>query len=125
MRIVFSEDARDFQRRDWTRLVSADPAGSVFHLPHYLKLYWEEFGGEPGELLLAFAESDGGDDVAAVAFERVGETLRFLGGTEVTDYMGPVAEVDAQDAVAKELWSALVGRDDWTGADLRGLAEDR
>ncbi len=26
-----------------------------------------------------------------MAFERIGTTLRFLGGTEVTDYMGPVA----------------------------------
>jgi CelD/BcsL family acetyltransferase involved in cellulose biosynthesis len=125
MRIVFSEDARDFQRRDWTDLVHADPAGSVFHLPRYLKLYWEEFAAEPGDLLLAFAESDGGDEVAAVAFERIGGTLRFLGGTEVTDYMGPVGEVGAQDAVSKELWAALVARDDWARADLRGLPEDR
>jgi CelD/BcsL family acetyltransferase involved in cellulose biosynthesis len=124
MRIVFSEDARDFLRRDWTALVHADPAGTFFHLPRYLKLYWEEFGGEPGDLLLAFAESDAGEELAAVAFERVGETLRFLGGTEVTDYMGPVGEVDAQEAVAKELWAALVARDTWTSADLRGLAED-
>jgi CelD/BcsL family acetyltransferase involved in cellulose biosynthesis len=125
MRIVFSEDARDFQRRDWTDLVHVDPAGSVFHLPRYLKLYWEEFGEESDHLLLAFAESDGGGSLAAVAFERIGDTLRFLGGTEVTDYMGPVGEVDAQEGVAKELWAALVGRDDWAVADLRGLPEDR
>ena len=99
MQIVFSEDARDFQRRDWTDLVHADPVGSVFHLPRYLKLYWEEFGEESDHLLLAFAESDGGKDLAAVAFERIGDRLRFLGGTEVTDYMGPVGEVDAQEGV--------------------------
>ncbi len=32
MRIVFSEDGRDFQRRDWTELVRRDPAGTFFHL---------------------------------------------------------------------------------------------
>jgi CelD/BcsL family acetyltransferase involved in cellulose biosynthesis len=125
MRIIFSEDPRDFHRRDWTELVSADPAGSVFHLPRYLKLYWEEFGEELDHLLLAFAESDAGERLAAVAFERIGETLRFLGGTEVTDYMGPVGEVDAQESVAKELWAALVAREDWAVADLRGLPQDR
>ncbi len=124
MRIVFSEDGRDFQRRGWAELVEADPAGTFFHTPAYLKLYWEEFGEAPEHLLLAFAEEDDGSQVAAVAFERIGTTLRFLGGTEVTDYMGPVGKPDLQAAVSKELWAALLAREDWTDADLRGLAED-
>lgn len=124
MRIVFSEDGRDFQRRDWSALVLADPAGTFFHTPDYLKLYWEEFGERPEHLLLAFAEDDDGQQVGAVAFERIGRTLRFLGGTEVTDYMGPVGRPDQQEAMSKELWSGLLTRDDWDDADLRGLAED-
>jgi CelD/BcsL family acetyltransferase involved in cellulose biosynthesis len=124
MRIVFSEDARDFVRRDWTDLVDRDPAGTFFHRPAYLKLYWEEFGETPEHLLLAFAEDDDGSQVAAVAFERIGETLRFLGGTEVTDYMGPVGIADARPEAAKALVDALVARNDWHSADLRGLAED-
>ena len=60
MRITFSEDGRDFRQRDWTDLVRADPAGTFFHLPAYLKLYWEEFGATPDHLLLAFAETDDG-----------------------------------------------------------------
>jgi CelD/BcsL family acetyltransferase involved in cellulose biosynthesis len=124
MRIVFSEDPRDFVRRDWSPLVTLDPAGTFFHTPGFLKLYWEEFG-EPGSLLFAFGEEDDGGQVAAVAFERVGSTLRFLGGTEVTDYMGPVADPDAGDTFGKELFAALGRRDDWRDADLRGLPEDR
>jgi CelD/BcsL family acetyltransferase involved in cellulose biosynthesis len=124
MRIVFSEDARDFVRRDWTDLVDRDPAGTFFHRPAYLKLYWEEFGETPEHLLLAFAEDDDGTQVAAVAFERMGERLRFLGGTEVTDYMGPVGIPDARPEAAKALVGALAERDDWGSADLRGLAED-
>jgi CelD/BcsL family acetyltransferase involved in cellulose biosynthesis len=125
VRIVFSEDGRDFQRRDWSAIVEVDPAGTFFHTPGFLKLYWEEFGQTPEHLLLAFAEVDGGDQVGACAFERVGDTLRFLGGTEVTDYMGPVALPDLRDAVAKELWAGLLTRGDWAAADLRGLPEDR
>jgi CelD/BcsL family acetyltransferase involved in cellulose biosynthesis len=60
-----------------------------------------------------------------VAFELVGSTLRFLGGTEVTDYLGPVAVPELQAEVAKELFAALARRDDWADADLRGLPEDR
>ena len=124
MRIVFSEDGRDFQRRDWTDLVRADPAGTFFHQPRFLKLYWEEFGETPEHLLLAFAEQDDGAQVAAVAFERIDDTLRFLGGTEITDYMGPVGTPGAQEPAAAALWAALCGRDDWGVADLRGVVED-
>jgi CelD/BcsL family acetyltransferase involved in cellulose biosynthesis len=121
MRVTFSDDARDFRRLDWMQLVEADPAATFFHTPRYLKLYWEEFGEEV-ELLLAFAQEDG-ETVGAAAFERLGATLRFLGGTEVTDYMGPVAAPGAEDRVAKEVLEAL-GTLEWEEADLRGLPED-
>ena len=124
MDIVFSEDPQEFVRRDWSNLVTSDPGGTFFHTPGFLKLYWEEFAHEPEHLLLAFAE-EGGVQVGAVAFERVGATLRFLGGTDVTDYMGPVGLLEAQATVAKELFAALARRDDWSSADLRGLPEDR
>jgi len=124
MQITFSEDGRDFVRRDWSNLVTADPAGTFFHTPEFLKLYWEEFGERPEHLLLAFGEVEGAQ-VGAVAFERVDTTLRFLGGTEVTDYMGPVGVPELGDAFAKALFAALGRRDDWAVADLRGLAEDR
>jgi CelD/BcsL family acetyltransferase involved in cellulose biosynthesis len=125
MKIVFSEDGRDFHRRGWAELVDADPSGTFFHTPGYLKLYWEEFGEKPEHLLLAFAEDEDGTQVGAVAFERLDGVLRFLGGTEVTDYMGPVGLPGAQETIAKELWTALLNRDDWTGADLRGLPQDK
>jgi CelD/BcsL family acetyltransferase involved in cellulose biosynthesis len=124
VRIEFSEDPRDFQRRDWSDLVGADPSGTFFHTPAYLKLYWEEFGGLTGSLLLAFAVDEAGEQVGAAAFERSEETLRFLGGTEVTDYMGPVGRDATQDMVAAELLASLAKRDDWEAVDLRGLPED-
>ena len=122
--VVFSEDPRDFQRRDWSDLVRADPSGTLFHTPDFLKLYWEEFGEEPEHLLLAFGEDDSGAQVSAAAFELIGDTLRFLGGTEVTDYMGPVGVPEAVAGSAHALWAGLLARDEWREADLRGLAED-
>jgi CelD/BcsL family acetyltransferase involved in cellulose biosynthesis len=124
MQITFSDDGRDFTRRDWSALVDADPTGTFFHYPAYLKLYWEEFGAAPEHLLLAFADDASGGLVGAVAFERIGGSLRFLGGTEVTDYMSPVALPGWGDAMAKELLAGLVRRNDWGEADLRGLPED-
>ena len=120
--VVFSEDPRDFLRRDWSDLVRLDPAGTIFHTPDFLKLYWEEFGEEPDHLLLAFGE-DAGTQVAAAAFERIEDTLRFLGGTEVTDYLGPVGRPEVATAFSDRLWAELLDRADWRTADLRGLPE--
>jgi CelD/BcsL family acetyltransferase involved in cellulose biosynthesis len=122
--LVCSEDPRDFLRRDWSDLVRADPAGTIFHTPDFLKLYWEEFGEEPEHLLLAFGEEVGGTQVAAVAFERIDDVLRFLGGTEVTDYLGPVGRPDDSTPFCERLWAGLLERDDWRQADLRGLPGD-
>lgn len=125
VRIELSEDPREFTRRDWSPLVALDPAGTIFHTPAFLKLYWEEFGHDPDHLLLAFGVAADGAQVGAVAFERHGTVLRFLGGTEVTDYLGPVADPEAAAPFAAALVEALVARDDWSEADLRGLPDDR
>jgi len=118
MRVELTDDPTSFVARDWTPLVEADPTGTFFHTPAYLKLWWEEFGS--GSLRLGFAE-DGGATIAACAFEVVAGELRFLGGLDVTDYMGPVALPGLEDAVAKELMAALIADPSWVRADLRSL----
>jgi CelD/BcsL family acetyltransferase involved in cellulose biosynthesis len=123
MSVLFSDDGRDFVRRDWSALVKVDPSATIFSTPDYLKLYWEEFGEELG-LLLAFVERDG-TQVGVAAFEDLGSTIRFLGGTEVTDYMGPVAAPTDAEYVAGELIAGLVERGGWEELDLRGLPEDQ
>jgi CelD/BcsL family acetyltransferase involved in cellulose biosynthesis len=124
VRVAFSDDPRDFVRRDWSALMARDPDATFFHTPAYLKLYWEEFGAE-ASLFLAFAEEEDtpGPAAGVAGFERSGAVLRFLGGTEVTDFMGPVAEPAAADRVAKELMCALEDIDGWTTAELGGLVE--
>jgi CelD/BcsL family acetyltransferase involved in cellulose biosynthesis len=119
MAVDWTDDPRAFTARDWSALVEADPEATVFHTPTFLKLYWEEFGAE--QLLLGFVRV-GGEDVAAAAFELREGTATWLGGFDVTDYMGPVGRPEARDAAAKELMTALAGRDDWRRADLAGLS---
>src|SRR5437868_3298264 len=122
MTVAFSEDGRDFVRRDWSSLVKADPSGTIFSTPDYLKLYWEEFGDDFG-VLLAFVERDG-EQIGTAAFEVLGSTIRFLGGTEVTDYLGPLAAPPDAETVAAQLIQGLAGRGGWEELDLRGLPED-
>src|SRR5438876_741162 len=117
MRVELTEDPAGFRTAGWSELASLDPSGTFFHTPPYLKLWWEEFGS--GSLLLALAR-DEDRTLGACAFEIFGGTLRFLGGFDVTDYMGPVGVPGGEEVVAKELMAAVVERD-WTRADLRGL----
>jgi CelD/BcsL family acetyltransferase involved in cellulose biosynthesis len=120
VRVELTDDPTAFVSRDWTSLVEADPDGTFFHNPAYLKLWWEEFGS--GSLVLALTSPP----VGACALEVEDGTLRFLGGTEVTDYMGPVSLPGAEEEVAKELLAALAAEVPWDRADLRGIpAESR
>lgn len=121
MAVEWTDDPTAFVGRDWTDLVREDPDGTFFHTPRYLKLYWEEFG--PAGLQLAFVRG-GGETVAAAAFEIREGRASFLGGLDVTDYMGPVGLPSARERAAKDLMIALAARDDWEHADLRGLPEE-
>ena len=121
MRVDLTDDPTAFRARDWSALVAADPAGTFFHSPSYLKVWWEEFGA--GSLMLAFI-IDGNVPVAACAFEIVDGLLTFLGGFDVTDYMGPVGLAGAAEQASKELVDALTRMDSWDRADLRGLPLD-
>jgi CelD/BcsL family acetyltransferase involved in cellulose biosynthesis len=111
-------DPEAFVARDWTALVEADPEGTIFHTPRYLKLYWEEFGAESLQIAMV---RGGGEQYATAAFDIRGGVLTWLGGFDLTDYMGPVGLPDGRDGAAKELMTSVASRDDWREADLAGL----
>jgi CelD/BcsL family acetyltransferase involved in cellulose biosynthesis len=121
MVVEWTSDPTAFATRDWTALAQTDPDGTLFHSPRYLKLYWEEFGA--ADLQIAVVR-EGEEVLAATAFDLREGHLSFLGGTEVTDYMGPAGLPSTRDRAAKELMGAIAARGDWRSADLRGLPED-
>jgi CelD/BcsL family acetyltransferase involved in cellulose biosynthesis len=108
-------------RDDWERLRSADPEATFFHTPRFLELYWQEFG--EGTPLVAIV-TQGGEPIGLCPFEVRDRLLSFLGGFEVTDYMGPVGRPEDRPRIAKELMAGLAARDDWNRADLEGLPEE-
>jgi CelD/BcsL family acetyltransferase involved in cellulose biosynthesis len=120
MPVRWLDDPGAFASPSWRALVDSDPDATFFHDPRWLKLYWEEFGA--ASLQVAVVERDG-RDVAAAAFDLAGGTLTWLGGFEVTDYMGPVGPREDRAAAVRELMAAICDRDDWRAADLAGLPE--
>ena len=120
MRVELAEDPTVFHSSDWTGAVMDDPNGTFFHTPAYLKLWWEEFGA--GRLVIATAV-DQGNVAGACVFQVEDGLLTFLGGFDVTDYMGPVGLSGSRDAVAAAMLEGVESLS-WSQADLRGLPED-
>lgn len=118
MRVDLTDDPTAFRARDWSNLVTADRFGTFFHTPEYLKLWWEEFGA--GRLVIATV-SDEGRPVGACCLQVDGGLLAFLGGFDVTDYMGPVGLPGTEEAVAGAVVDALAREAGWHRADLAGL----
>ena len=118
MPVELLDDPTAFRARDWTGLVASDPSGTFFHTPAYLKLWWEEFGD--GRLVVALVH-DEGRPVAACCLQVEDGLLTFLGGFDVTDYMGPVGLPGVEDRAAKELLATLADEVEWARADLRGI----
>jgi CelD/BcsL family acetyltransferase involved in cellulose biosynthesis len=124
MAVDWTREPAAFADPEWSALADADPEATLFHTPRFLKPYWEELSA--GESLeVATARPAAAADAAAVAaFAVTGDRLTWLGGFDVTDYMGPVGSPEHRDQAAADLMAAVAARDDWRHADLAGLPED-
>jgi CelD/BcsL family acetyltransferase involved in cellulose biosynthesis len=94
-----------FDLPQWTQLMAEDPNGHVFATPEWNRLWWEEFGADKDLLLLTMMR---GENVAALVplyrkREAGKKVLRFIGGIDLTDYLGPICSLDDRDDVARAL----------------------
>ena len=94
----------------WKELLQRDPDRHVFGTPEWQRCWWDEFG--EGKELVTLSMRRGDELVAIVPLYRKREgqrsILRFVGGIDLTDYIGPVCSAEDRSAVAE----ALVG---WLG----------
>lgn len=122
MAVEWTREPAAFADPEWSALADADPEATLFHTPRFLKLYWEELSA--GESLeVATVRRDAGA-AAVAAFAVMDDRLTWLGGFEVTDYLGPVGSPEHRDQAAAGLMAAVAAREDWRHADLAGLPED-
>ena len=104
-------DERCFDLPHWPELLSRDPDRHIFATPEWNRVWWEEFGAGKDLFLLTLRR--GSDLVAIVPLYRKHEgatkILRFLGGIDLTDYLGPICSLDDRDDVAEALVEWLAG----------------
>lgn len=114
----------------WHALVDADPLGTAFHTPEYLGLWVRVLGGRYSARVHEVRDHDEVIGLVPVGLAREGsatgpiEVIRFLGGTDVTDYRGPITLPDARDAVAHAYLERLADDADWDEFVASGVVAD-
>jgi CelD/BcsL family acetyltransferase involved in cellulose biosynthesis len=113
-------DASVFDLPEWRGLLRLDPNRHVFATPEWNRLWWEEFGA--GKDLFALTVKRGSEVAGIVPLYRKNEDgrqiLRFVGGIDLTDYLGPVCSRDDRREVADTLVDWLLDTDvEWDEFD--------
>ncbi len=119
-------DGADARAR-WHAVVDADPLGTLFHTPEYLEVWCDVLGTR--STLRVHEVTVGGETVGIVpvALQREGsptgplEVVRFMGGTDVTDYPGPVSLPEHRETVVASYLDRLVEDGDWDEFVASGL----
>lgn len=124
MRIDVIEGADAFDLPQWRELAAAESNRHIFATPEWNRVWWEEFGQGKRLVTLVFMRED---PVALASFSiddtEAGRRLRFLGGDDLTDYLGPlVSSRDDQQQVAAAMLRWLSDElDDWSFFDAKCL----
>jgi CelD/BcsL family acetyltransferase involved in cellulose biosynthesis len=104
----------------WSELLAGDQDRHIFSMPEWHRSWWEEFG--EGKDLLCLTMGDGGKAVAIVPLYRKlyerRKILRFIGGIDLTDYVGPICAAIDRERVAEGLVEWLAETDvEWDEFD--------
>ena len=122
--VSVDQDESCFHMQDWKELLERGPDRHVFATPEWNRMWWEEFG-EGKELFVLSMHRDGELVAIAPLYRKVEEgrkVLRFVGGIDLTDYLGPICASEDRDAAAEALirWLA-VGHVQWDELDAHNM----
>ena len=113
-----------FELPAWRELFARDGKGHIFATPEWNRLWWEEFG-DGKDLLLLTIKAD--DTVIALCplyrkLEDGKKILRWVGGIDLTDYLGPICSPADKGEVADCLVRWLGSTDvEWDEFDAHNM----
>jgi CelD/BcsL family acetyltransferase involved in cellulose biosynthesis len=115
---------RCFELPEWRELLARDPDRHIFATPEWHRVWWDEFGA--GKDLFVLTMCRGAEVLAIVPLYRKHEgrrkILRFLGGIDLTDYLGPICAPEDRDLVAATLVRWLSETDvEWDEFDAHNM----
>jgi CelD/BcsL family acetyltransferase involved in cellulose biosynthesis len=89
IRLSQSPDAFDLP--EWRELHKVDPNHTIFSTPEWNRVWWEEFGNGKDLFVLTFLDpAPVGIAALMLDITDIGGRVRFVGGDDLTDYLGPV-----------------------------------
>ena len=105
LRVQTASDPSAFDMPAWQSLLEKNERRQVFATPEWNRVWWDEFGSGKELFVLSLLR---GDEVTAIVplyrKEEEGRRIfRFVGGIDLTDYLGPICEVEDRDEVADAL----------------------
>lgn len=117
-------DERCFALPQWKELLARDPDRHIFATPEWNKVWWEEF--KKGKDLFLLTMCRGQEVVAIVPMYRKHEgdrrILRFLGGVDLTDYLGPICSLEDRGVVADRFVEWLLSEEvEWDEFDAHNM----
>lgn len=117
-------DERCFDLPEWRELLRRDPDSHIFASPEWNRLWWEEFGSDKELFVVTMRR---GDDIAAIVplyrkAENGRQIFRFVGGIDLTDYLGPICSLADREHVAEALVKWLDETDvEWDELDAHNM----
>ena len=113
-----------FELPEWRLLLERDPHRHVFATPEWNRVWWEEFKAGKDLFLLTMCRAS--DVVAIVPLYRESgggrKVLRFIGGVDLTDYLGPICSLENRGEVADALVGWLEQTDEeWDEFDAHSM----
>jgi CelD/BcsL family acetyltransferase involved in cellulose biosynthesis len=120
--VKLTEGPEAFDLPEWAELLARDPYRHIFATPEWSRVWWEEFGAGRRLLVLSFGDPEP-VGLAPLVLDPEGALLSFLGGEDLTDYMGPIsAGHESQRSIADALLGyALDEIASWCSLDARCL----
>jgi len=119
----YSIEAGDFSGLEpgWEELLAASTSFHVFFTPQWQGAWWQVFGDDSELMLLAGSED--GKITGIIPLRRRGETISFIGSSDVCDYMDFVIHPGREPAILSKVLDYLDPLD-WKYIDLQSLLPD-
>ena len=124
IRVIIESGTDPVAAPAWAAFVASH--GTVFHTEGFLLSWWHDrLRTHPASRLVPVRIVDDAQVLVGVCvFELSSGVLSFAGGTDVVDYMGPVALAGREEEVATALALSMFEDLAWDRAHLAGLVHD-
>jgi len=122
LNVATGDDA--FAIDEWRTLLARDPNAHIFTTPEWHRVWWDEFQADKELFVLKMRRAE--DCVAIVPLYRKVDggrkVLRFVGGIDLTDYLGPICGAGDRPDVAAALVEWLRTTDcEWDELDAHNM----